>query len=77
MKYSLYIFIVFKKEKSLHEEEFPLFQECTVEELCHHKTLAKDASVWCMVLCKCVFTDPVRTPEPGVHSDISKIKALV
>lgn len=43
-----------------------------MEELCHHQTLVKDASMWCMVLCKCVFTDPVRTPEPGVHSDISK-----
>lgn len=43
-----------------------------MEELCHHQTLAKDASIWCMVLCKCVFTDPVRTLELGVHSDISK-----
>lgn len=49
----------------MSQEYFPLFQECIVEELCYHQTLSKDASVWCMVLCKCVFTDPVRTPELG------------
>lgn len=47
-----------------------------MEELSHHQTSEKEAKVWHKVIFKCGFADLVKTPELGIHPDMSELKAL-